>query len=266
MIKKKYTLHIFATGVLFTLGNTIMINSQFGIINSALTLIIPLLAVLLLKIGKKNKAVLVVTTISIFLFAVYGAITAGIDYVLFLTAQQMPKTNLVLLATIFLVIVIIFAARKTHAIYKYNLFVFAISVAMILLCFIGGIKNLELNFFDANLFDFSFSAKLVLPMAILPFLNVDDNLSVKPTLYGVLAGIMLLFIAVVQSNLTLGTHFNTSYSYYHSVSVISFGSLFIRQDGFIWFVFFVTTLVRAVICTKVIFNIVRTAVCSKDIG
>ena len=257
MINKNYTLHIFATGALFTLGNAIMVSSQFGVVNVVLSIVMPILTILLLKVGKKNKAILTATVVLVFLLAVYGVITTGMDYLRFLTTQQMPKTNTIVLSAIFAAIVIACAAGKTHALYKYSLFIFAILVVIILLFFVGGIKNLEFKYFGTNIFEFSFSAKLVLPLAVLPFFYAKDSISVKPTLCGVLFGALLLFTVVVQSNLTLGTRFDISYSYYHSVGVISFGSLFTRQDGLVWFVFFATALVRSIVCAKVIFNIAR---------
>ncbi len=254
MTIKKHASHIAAMSVLFTLGNTIILMPGFNLINPVIALAIVLLMGALLKMGTKNKAAFLCAAVVGFLSAMYGAVTTFFDYINFLKTEQLPQKSGIFMAIVFAAIVLIFATRKVGAIYKYCLFVSVIAIAIILLCFLSGIKNFDHKFLDLKLFEISFSLQDSLPLAALLFLCKNETKFIKPTLFGVAAGFLLLFISALQTGLTFWINNDVAHPYLKAVSVISSGSLFTRLDGLVWFLFFITALVKISICVKVIFE------------
>ncbi len=260
MTTTKYAPHIVATSALFTLGNAIVLMPMLNFFGVGISFILSLLIVwfvsFLLKSAQKNKVVSLCTTLVICIAAIYGAATTFLDYVRFLKSEQMPQTSIILLAITFAAIVVIFAKSKIHAIYKYSLFVFVVLVAIMLLSFMGGFKFFEYK--NLNTDKYIFSAKEYIrffsSIIVLSIVFKNDNQSIKPTICGVSVGFLFVFIALFQSVLTLGANADAVYPYLKSVGVISSGSLFTRLDGAVWFLFFVTSLIKIAVCIKVVKN------------
>ncbi len=263
MTKQNYIPHIFALSFIFTLGNAIIIMPATNFINlilsCALSLALVLLVSLLLKWGQKNKAVYLITALLLCAVTIYGAATTFLDYINYLKTEQTLQLNKFLLAFVLAVIIIFFASSKKQAIYKYCLFTFVILVAIMLISLAGGIKIFDYKNLKVSLFDFSFLPKqffcFFLPIAVLPILN--NNKEIKPTVYGILLGFAFLLLAALQVALTLGTSHTIKIPYLKAISAISSGSLFTRLDGAIWFLFFVSAIVKIAICVKVFLKIIK---------
>ncbi len=264
MKTQKYTPHILATSVIFTLGNTIISVPCFNLIDLIIMLIVSLVVMLLARfligLGRKNKAVFLCIAFVVGIIAIYGASITILDYIRFLKTEQMPLTNVLLLVAVIGAVISFFVISKTSALYKYCLFAFVIISIIMIVCFIGGIKGFDYKNLNTQFFKFTFSFKdflrLFLPLAILPFFNFDESTSIKPTIYGVALGFLGLVVALLQSVLTMGIEYNITYPYLKAVSVISSGSLFTRLDGAVWFLFFVCAIVKAVVCIKVAIEII----------
>ncbi len=261
MIKPKYTPHILALGALFTLGNVIIVLPFFSLVNlilyCVLSLILAFTISFLLSFGQKNRVVFLCVAATVCIAAIYGVITAFLDYIIFLKKEQMPQSNVLLLGIVFFIIVLFFSISRVTSIYKYSLFVFVIAVTVIMVCFMGGIKNFDYKNINSNFFELSFSLRQFLrffsPLIALPFLVKCDNKSTKPLCFGIFAGFLLVIITALQIIFTLGAGSHAlSYPYLKSVSVISSGSLFTRLDGMIYFLFFVTSLIKITVCINAI--------------
>lgn len=258
MTTKNYKPHIFALSALFTLGNTIITLSGLSVCEAILlpgVLMITLLVSTGLKsVAHKNPRVAFLINIMVGVAALYGAVTAIFDYALFLKEQQSPQIGIWLMTIILAVVVVSFVACKKSAVYKYSLFAFFVVVAIIALCFVSGIKNFDLNnikgFFNTNLSNTNVYLKIMIPMFVLPFF-ISEGTCQKMVFLGVLSGAFVLFAVTLQTLLTLGEAFDTPFAYLKAVGIISVGSLFTRLDGLVWFVFFVTAIIRGIICAKI---------------
>ncbi len=262
MKTKKCAPHILALSAMLVLGNAVISMSVnvlniyslifFGIISFTLIFV----AKLLLNLGQKSRTIFYIIVVFTSALALWGAVTTFIDFINFLKFEQLPQANVVLLSAVLVGVVIVFACSSELAFYKYSLLVAIIGSMFVALCFVGGVRNFKLSLsefiFAAPNFSFTTYAKFFLPVMLLPvFANVKD----KPTLpivLGVAVGFLVLLVCVIQSTLTLGDTSDIAYPYLKAVSVISSGSLFTRLDGFVYFLFFVTALIKITVCIKVI--------------
>lgn len=266
MKNSHYTSHIFSLCALFVLGNAIILMPFYEsgsflsvLICAALSLLLILLINLLIKWGEKNKSVLYVVATVISIAAIYGAATTFFDYLKFLKSIQMPQTSGILLSSALLGLIMFFTLNSTSAIFKYSLLVAIIGVIMIAICFIVGIRNFEFVGFKTNLLKFNFSIgvflRLFSALAVVPLLVwlKFKNTSAKPLFLGTAAGFFVLCLCIVQSVFTLRVANDISYPYLKAVGVISSSSLFTRLDGLVYFVFFVTAVVKITVCVKMVY-------------
>lgn len=282
MSKQGYKPHILALGAQFVMGNAVVTlpfykskNTFFVFLLSAIaTAIFMMITSFAIKFGAKSKAVFYVTAIAVCLLAVYGAATATYDYLHFVKSEQMPQTNIVLIAIGLLVVLTVFVISSNNAIYKYCFLSAVISAAFIIITFIGGIKSFDMSQLKAAV-NFSFDT---LPDALKMFLHCFSSLAAavmfvwltkkeahqKTLFFGVSAGFVATALCLVQSILVLGTASDSDYPYTKAVGVISSGSLFTRLDGLVYWVFFAAVLVRTAVCLKTVLLIIKTVFCKKE--
>ena len=213
----------------------------------------------LAKRWQKNKFIFFIVFVFIDIVAIYSAVTAFLDYVGFLKSAQMPSASIYLLAAVLLGVVVVFVLSGASAIYKYCLLVAIIGALMIAICFVGGIKNFDFSNLkeiflkpDFNIKDFLrfFSSLAVIPFFISLKLK---RIPAKPIFWGTSTGFLVLILCLFQCVLTLNYSSDTTYPYLRAVGVISSGSLFTRLDGFIYFLFFITSLIKITVCIKTVF-------------
>lgn len=266
MFTQKYAIHILAASVIFTLGNAVILMPAFNLLELCLLLILSLAAMcgvsFLLKFGQKNKAIFCVEAVFVVAVAGCGAVISFFDYIFFLKTEQTPQSRVVWLGVIFAAVCIYFSTRHINAIYKYCLFSVVLVALIMLVCLLGGIRNFDYDNFDEIKWNSSSFVRDYLrffwPTTVLPFGVKSYNQSVKPMVFGVTGGFLLIGIAVSQTILTLGKNFSVSHPYLKAVSVISSGSLFTRLDGLVWFFFFVSSVVKITICIKAVLEILKT--------
>lgn len=269
MTQKEYAPHIFSLCALSVLGNA-LISMPFyknaGFFSLLISAIISLLLIILisaiLKYEKNNKFIAFGVKFIVCATAIYGAAVTFFDYVRFLKSVQMPQTNVILLAVVLFGIVAFLLLCSFSAIFKYCLFVSVIAAVLIIICFVGGIRSFDFSMLKSDFLKFNFSLKDFLwcfsSLAVIPFfisLKLKST-PTKPMFLGTMAGFLILLLCLAQINLTLGATPDISYPYQKAVSVISTGSLFSRLDGFVYFLFFITAIVKIAICAKTFYCLV----------
>lgn len=261
---KKYSLHKFSLCVLFVLA-TISAKAPIyhtGLLSlllcGAISLGLIFLFVVLLNLGQKNKTVFYITVFCVTLAALLGAVTTFLDFFAFLKTVLLPQSSSTLLFTALFLLVLFFLKIPTTALLKYSLFTAVICTFIITLCFINGIKIFDFNTLNSALTpDFNFDAALsFLPIVVLPFFVKCETGSTKPVFLGAGVGVAGVFFCSLQSILILSTDNDITFPYLKAVGVISSGSLFTRLDGLVYFLFFVTTIIKITVCAKVILKIV----------
>ena len=261
MENKNYTLHIFAISILFVLGNTItsmptnMFNIYFLSFMCATSYILIVIARLMMNLSQKSKIILYAVNILVLLLAVWGAAATFTDFIIFLKAEQLPQANVMLLSTVLVAVAIAFISSSDLAVYKYGLLVVLIAGAFVAMCFVGGIKTFNFSsldlIFTAPQFSVMAFIKYCLPIAVLIFFTNSKKTPAKSLSFGLAVGYTVLLLCVIQVVLTFGSIGGITYPYLKAIGVMSSGSLFTRLDGFIYFVFFVTSLIKITICAKV---------------
>lgn len=265
MTKQKYTPHVIAASAFFTLGNAIILLPEFNLFEFGLLLALSLAIIFitsrLLKAANENKLAFFCVSAMIVAGATYGAATTFLNYVAFLKNEQLSQNGAVWIGLAFAAICIYFATRSTAAVCKCCLFFAVFSVLIMLVCFIGGIRIFDYGNLAEIKWEFSSHIKkysgVFLPIVALPAFMAADNKTIKPVIFGVTGGFLLLFMATLQIALTLGNSFDVSYPYLKAVSVISSGSLFTRLDGLVWFLFFIVALLKITICAKAIMAVTK---------
>lgn len=260
-----YTPHIFSFCALSVLGNAVISmpfykrgGFLFVLISAVLSLVLILLTTLLTNQSSKSNAVFYVTATVVSAAAVYGAVITFSDYIRFLKTVQMPPTSVYLLSAVLVLVIVFFVLNSTSAIYKYSLLVSVIGATMIVICFVGGIKNFDFSGFKESFLNPNFNIKDFLrcfsSLAVIPFfvsLKLKKSYT-NPLVLGTAAGFFVLALCLAQSVFTLGFASNIPYPYLNAVSVISSGSLFTRLDGFAYFIFFAAAIIKIVLCIKAV--------------
>ena len=251
---KKYSPHIFSLCALFVLGNAVITTTVYNLslVSIAVSLVLLFLSGLLLKIYKKHKIVFFTFSFLLCAVAIYGAAISFTDYILFLKSAQMPRTNIYLLSALILGVTAFFCTCSISAIYKYSLFTAVICGLIIIICFLGGIKSFDFTAIKPQSTNLASDITIFLPIVILPLFAQFKNQNLKCVFFGTATGFLALSICLFQAVLTLGDSKGVNYPYLKAVSVISSGSLFTRLDGLVYFLFFVTVLVKTVVCVKTV--------------
>lgn len=255
-----YKPHIFSLFALFMCGNAIItlpfFNTKSPFVTLFITAIISALLVVfsveVIKFAQKNKFSFFALRIFIGLLAIFGAITTIFDYVSFVSKIQLPQANIILLVIAMIIITIFFALCSGSAFLKYCLFTGVFFVAIVVILFVCGIKHFDFSHVSttsdtnfAMIFLRLFSG--VSAPVLLMFLQ--NKVYTKVMVSGAVFGFCLVFLCLAQSILTLGAT-PVSYPYIKAVSVISTGSLFTRLDGLVYFLFFVSAIVKITVCIK----------------
>lgn len=267
MIRTNFSPHIFSLAALFTLGGFI-INLPFytsGLAAlpgfCALSLLVLWFSTVLLNLKQKRKSVFYVSAVLTVLAALTGAFSSFFELFKFLKTVALPKTNSVIIFAALCISVLFFCMAKKSAIYKYCLFAAIICFIFIVICFWGGIKNFD---FKGLALPQSFAFKLknllslVLPLFVLPTFTAAQYKQAKPLFWGVATGFLAVALCFLQSIFTLHYQKDLSFPYLRAVSVISSGALFTRLDGLVYFLFFVTSLIRTTVCIKAINYVAKT--------
>ena len=273
MQKTGYTSHTFSLFLLLVLGNAILnlpFNSLFSLLlATVLSLTLIALTLFVLKRYKSSKVLFYTVSVVILLLAVYNTIICFYDYVCFLSKEQLPDTSISLLVLALLVVITFCSVSRSDAFLKYCLLAAAIGIVLIFINFLAGIKNFDFalanTLFSKPYFSLKdilhfFSALLV---AVFFIFTSKKQTTARPVFWGMLSGFFILTLCFTQSVLTLGNISDISFPYLKAVSVISSGSLFTRLDGFVYFLFFVSALIKISIGLKVVVITLRSLFTTK---
>ena len=261
MKTQNFSPHIFFVCFLFVLGNAVFtlpineFNPFIFVLLSGLLSLTLVATSFLMSCVTENKFLFFALCFIALITSVFGAISTFLDYYRFLTQAQMPYTNSVLIILILVITGVILSSFRLSAVLKYCLFTGIISITIITLCFIAGIKNYDFSSFKLIQTEKIFSFKVFIycfsPTLVLPFLfhNTIIDFSFKSMFVGTLAGFITLLITCLQTVLTLGLA-GSDFSYLKTVSTISTGSLFSRLDGLVFFVCFASSIIKIIFCCK----------------
>ncbi len=220
--------------------------------------------VLLSFINKTKGAVFYPFASLIILISFYGTASAFADYMRFLKSLGGSR---VLSALALIVLVVLLTVCQSRAFLKFSLLMGFITAVLTVVLFLVSIGNYD--FKNIDLISLGFKAKDILLCFLKYFSPIlsavcfvsfsKHRLKVKSAFFGVLLGFALLVLCFLQSLFMLGKSAGCyDYPYLSAVSAYSSGQLYIRQDGFVWFIFFAASVIKISLCTKTIFVILKT--------
>ncbi len=260
-----YNKHFLSAGVLFILGNAIIsLPHQNADKFTFLGFLISFLISLLWCLIPVNNAVLIGAS----LLGVWAVGDTFIDFIKFISATLLKDSPKILIILPFLLTVIYFCNVKQNAFLKFSLISAVISVVAIFFFFgftapdfrvkniiINSLPNME----NLMLQIMPYLKKVTLPSVLLAVFAKTNNFSEKIAFCGVGLGNLLLAFCVLNSVLLFGNEFagRLSYPYASAISTVTFGNLFTRMDGFAYFIYFASCLIKITISVSIIKATVR---------
>ncbi len=266
MNTKNYSLHTAFLTALAVLGNSAIMlpilsgqNTVTGLLLcAALTAVTAIAFIPVIK--NARGAVFYVVGTAVILISFYGAASAFADYIKLLSG------NKILSAVLLFVLIAALTVCKISAFLKFSLLFGVITTALIILLFVMPIVDYDIS--NIKLLPLSLDVKSTAATALKyfsPALSAvmlitlaDKKIKIKNTVFGVFGGFVLLALCLLQTVLMLGktaAYYDTPYL--AAVSAYSSGQLYIRQDGFAWFVLFAASVIKISLCTKTVWLILK---------
>lgn len=251
-----YKKHFLALSALFVLGNAVITApktnaNQFnflgflvaGIISSAVYFL-----VYLLPFGK-------VTAVIFCLLALFCIGDTGISFIRFIHNNLLPETKPVLIVLPFILVLIFIAFKTREMLLKFSVVSFLPAVFVILFFFFSTLK--DFNFKNIFIYELPslevfykqalpYIKSITLPCALLAFFSKLSGFKKSQAVSGFVIGFVLLGITILNSVLLFGIEFSgvLDYPYSSAGSTVTFGNLFTRMDGFLYFVYLASCIVK----------------------
>ncbi len=262
MKENKYTIHTLFLAAMSVFGSFIITLPFLNAKNPYLSLVVcASLAVTVVSfsipiIKRARGTAFYLVGFAIVLVSLYSAVDTILEYITFLSSLGYSRV----LSSVLLIILLTSLTISSDTAFLKCALLFGVITAMIsFLVFVMPINEYDLSNAVAiplklePYSTFKLILKSAFPLLSAVSLGVFGRQGTRQSavVFGGAVGFGLVFIALLQSVLMLGdTAQCYSYPYLKAVSAYSTGQLYIRQDGFVWFVFFAATLIKASVCTR----------------
>lgn len=235
------------------------------IIYSAL---LPLLNYIFSK--EKSSIIIKIIFYSICIFALFCAASTFKSFIFFASKILIPNTAKTISIIIFLLVLIFFFFKSEENILKFCLLSFSFVAIAILFFFFATLGNFNIR----NIFVFSFPKLSTLytqsmpyfrttlvPSLLLPVWQVLVFKKIRPkeAFAGLLVGTVLLGICILCSVLLFGPQLagNLDFPYASAVSTVTVGRLFTRLDGFSYYIYFTSALIKIISCLFIVKSLLK---------
>ncbi len=279
--QKNFLPHTALLTLLFVLGEGVLIFPQAGaneftftaFILAALMLIIRGIIVSSLwnyfsakklKDGKPTLCLKAIGWFGISVFSLFCSAATFKQITSFAIKVMLPDTAPFLTVIIFAVTVVYFCLKRQENILKFSLIAGVITVIVLIFFFIAPIKNYDVrSIFIFRLPTFKEMAKQIKPYCINPLLSAFvlplyfgitfKKIPKRQFVTGLFLGAALLGLCILSSVLLFTPYLAGSldFPFSSAASTVSVGRLFTRLDGFAYFVFFVSCLIKITVCVFV---------------
>lgn len=278
-ILKGYSPHSVALITLTILGEAVMtvpykpsdIYSFSGFLSAfVLSIALFLLAPFLFKSGIKtlknsSLAVKIICRGVFLLLSLLFCLSSAFPFLEFLNFSEkilMPRASKIIVILLFLSVLIPFLTAKKEAVFKFALISAVFSAIIIFLLFIVSVPSMKL--INISVFSFppiknltkegtSYFLKIFLPaLASIGLCHkANPSFNKKTALLGVASGGILLSGVFLTSLLILGSGVNHfEFPYLSAIGTLTFGNLFTRLDLFVYFLFFVSALIKTAVLIR----------------
>ncbi len=261
---KKYNKHYIMLSSLFILGNACItaptkIANEFSFLAFLLASVMAVAVYFIAFFIPINK----ITLIPIWLLAIYCILDAFITFIKFISSNLLPDSGRFMIIIPFVLILIYIAFKKTDTILKFSLLCGILVLAVIIFFFASTAKDFNVK----NIFIYEaprittvynqavpFVKSFILPSILLALFTKQEKIQKGIGAGGLLLGLLLSGICILNSVLLFGIEFSAilDYPYSSAGSTVTFGYLFTRLDGFLYFVYLVTCTVKCAVGVFVI--------------
>ncbi len=202
----------------------------------------------------------------VLLIAVFSALKTFITFLKFISSSLLKDMPNILILIIFIIPLLYFCFRKTTEILNFSLLSGVLCAGLIIFFFFATFKDFSFE----NIFIYSlpnvkdlFSQSLMyiksitLPIAVLALYAKQIKVPKAKALLSLGFSCGLLLVCIFNSILLFGTDLagRLYYPYATAISTVTFGDLFFRLDGFSYFIYFVSALVKITVCVKTVANL-----------
>jgi hypothetical protein len=263
--KLKHSFSHISLYCIFFIGNAIINlplkeNANGSILGFLIAFLLGLAVILRLNTINFNPRNTVSAKIIYTLLCLY-ALLCGIvtlrNFVTFSDRIILPEISSFFPTLLFLCLVWLLCRQNEKVILKLSFISFSVISVLLIFLFISSFEFLSFDFLDAKLPTIKevgyqslayFSMSFVQCVIIFGFIKSSRN----SLLNGYLIGGVFLFLTLIQSVATFGfsalTNLMNPYS--SSVAIITFGDKFSRLEGFSYFIYFASTLIKTVVSLK----------------
>lgn len=219
---------------------------------------------LLLKCAHRFKTASALLYLAATVYALYLSGAAFKEFLLFAAKILLPDAPRFFVAAIFITVCAYLALKSREVLLKLSVLAFPFAAVGIILFFFLSFKDFNTEWLIINrlpdiktfLYD---SAPMVLnvsfPFLLLPvfgeyFMPQKRKIA---AFSGGAAGILLLMLCFFDSILLFGTALaaRCEFPLYSAVSTVTVGPLFTRMDGIVFFLCFLTALIKTTVCFKI---------------
>lgn len=254
-----YTKHFIALTALFVLGNACIIAPEknadrFNFLAFMISCVIAVLVYFISCYIPINK----ITVIPVWLLSFYCIADAFITFIKFISYDLLPETHKFLIILPIAAILIYIGFQRSDMLFKFSLLCGISALAVILFFFVSTAKDFNVrNIYIYELPHIGTLCKqmmpylksIVLPTVLISFFAREERMKRGTVVCGLLFGFLAFGTCLLNSVLLFGIEFSgvLNYPYSSAGSTVTFGYLFTRLDGFLYFVYLVTCTVKCAV-------------------
>ncbi len=199
----------------------------------------------------------------IIFLAIYFVGETLIVFLQFISKTLLKSNQNFWVLILFLLPLLYFCCRKTTEIFNFSLVSGVVCGLLLIFFFFAtlkdfNVKNIYIYHFPniKNLFKqtLPYIKSVALPTAVLTLYAKQHKTDKTVAIAGICTGNAFLLISIFNSVLLFGAQMagEFDYPYAMAISTVTFGNLFSRLDGFSYFIYFVTSLIKITVCIDVI--------------
>lgn len=259
-----YSKHFFASACLFILGDAVITLPQisaneFTFLAFLISVFVSVLLGLLIFAIKNLKIVI----FPIAFLAFYSVFDVFLTFIKFISQNLLPETPRFFIILPFVLISVYFCLKPQTAILKFSLISFSLCALLVVFFFFFTAKDFNIK----NIYIYSLPSiktlfiqikgylkSVTLPSVMVIIYARLINIEKKTAIGGLLGGNIFLGLCILNSVLLFGIALSAKidYPYAVAISTVTFGNLFTRMDGFAYFIYFTSCLVKITVCTFII--------------
>lgn len=263
-INSLFSRHFVALSTLFILGNAVInlpVNTanKFTFLGFLISFLISLLLYFVLFLISISKPLMFFA----FLLSFWAAGDTFLEFLKFIGATLLRDTAKFLIVIPLIFTIVYFCLKSKTVIFKFSLISACFSVLAVFFFFVFTAKDFETRNIiiktlpsakELYIQTMPYIKTVTLPsMLLVVFAKITKNK--KSTAFlGLFSGNVLLAGCILNSVLLFGSEFSgrLNFPYASAISTVTFGNLFTRMDGFAYFIYFASCVIKITVCVKII--------------